>query len=55
LGNRSLKEGVVEVKLRNDLQQTRSCSLDSLVKDTKDLVDSLEREIRSAMVHRELA
>ena len=55
LGNRSLKEGVVEVKLRNDLQQTRSCSLDSLVKDTKDLVDSLEREIRDAMVHRELA
>lgn len=55
LGNRSLKEGSVEVKLRSDLTQTRSFPLESLVTNTRDLIDSLEKGIRGAMVHRELA
>ncbi|MGE0073969.1 MAG: proline--tRNA ligase [Sphaerochaetaceae bacterium] len=54
LGNRSLKEGNVEVKLRGSSEDTKSFPLASLVGDTKDLVASLMADIRSNMVHRQL-
>lgn len=55
LGNRSLKEGSVEVKLRDAAEKQLSFPLGSLVEDTKVLVDSLFAKIASEMVHRELA
>ncbi|HLW22365.1 MAG TPA: His/Gly/Thr/Pro-type tRNA ligase C-terminal domain-containing protein, partial [Sphaerochaetaceae bacterium] len=54
LGNRSLKEGKVEVKLRSDLASTLSFPIETLVDDVKSLIASLEDDIRSRMVHREL-
>ncbi|PKL03223.1 MAG: proline--tRNA ligase, partial [Spirochaetae bacterium HGW-Spirochaetae-9] len=54
LGNRSLKEGNVEVKLRGSSEDAQAFPLASLVADTKDLVASLMADIRSNMVHRQL-
>ena len=54
LGNRSLKEGDVEVKLRGSSEDAQAFPLASLVADTKDLVASLMADIRSNMVHRQL-
>lgn len=54
LGNRSLKEGKVEMKLRSDLGTTLSYPVETLVDDVKGLIASLEDDIRSQMVHREL-
>lgn len=55
LGNRSLKEGSVEVKLRSNLQETNSLPLASLGSQVKELVTSLHKEISARIVHRELA
>ncbi len=49
LGNRSLKEGNVEVKVRKNLDQQLSFSLDTLVEETKALIKTLEDEINSSM------
>jgi prolyl-tRNA synthetase len=54
LGNRSLKEGKVEVKLRAKPDESLSFPLESLVSDVKELIVSMEEDIRSSMQHREL-
>lgn len=54
LGNRSLKEGNVEVKLRAKTEESFTFSIDTLVKDTQSLIAKLNQEIRSTMVHKEL-
>jgi prolyl-tRNA synthetase len=54
LGNRSLKEGKVEVKLRAKPDESLSFPLESLVSDVKELIISMEEDIRSSMQHREL-
>jgi len=55
LGNRSLKERQVEVKLRAKPDENRSYSLDTLTDDVLQLIESMKQDIRSAMVHRELS
>lgn len=53
LGNRSLKEGKVEVKLRRNLEETFSFNLDSLVEETKALIAKLQAEIDEQIVEKE--
>ena len=55
LGNRSLKEGKVEVKLRAKPEQSLSFTLENLAGEVTALIVALQNEIRGAMVHRELA
>ena len=54
LGNRSLKEGKVEAKLRAEGESSYSFALETLVDEVKTVISSLEDTIRSQMVHREL-
>lgn len=53
LGNRSLKEGKVEVKLRRNLEDTFSFELASVVEETKALITRLEQELEEAVVETE--
>ncbi|NCC90550.1 MAG: proline--tRNA ligase, partial [Spirochaetia bacterium] len=53
LGNRSLKEGKVEVKLRRNLEDTFSFELASVVEETKALIARLEQELEEAVVETE--
>jgi prolyl-tRNA synthetase len=55
LGNRSLKEHTVEVKLRAKPEEQRAFPLNTLTEDVVQLIESMKAEIRSAMVHRELS
>jgi prolyl-tRNA synthetase len=50
VGNRSLKEGQVEVKLRSDLATSFSFALESVADDTAALVERLVREIEESVV-----
>ncbi|NLZ77621.1 MAG: proline--tRNA ligase, partial [Spirochaetales bacterium] len=49
LGNRSLKEGKVEVKIRNDMEEQLSFDLASLVDEVKALIKRLENQITDSM------
>lgn len=49
LGNRSLKEGKVEVKVRSNLAEQFSFDLESLVDETKQLIKTLEAEVHDSM------
>ena len=53
LGNRSLKEGKVEVKLRRNLEDAFSFELASVVEETKALITRLEQELEEAVVETE--
>lgn len=53
LGNRSLKEGKVEVKLRRNLEETFNFELSSIVEETKALVAKLKAEIEDNVVEKE--
>lgn len=55
LGNRSLKEGKVEVKLRRNPEETLSFDLDKLEDAVRDLMVSLKKDIDDKIVHAELA
>jgi len=54
VGNRSLKEGKIEVKLRSNLEETLSFDLADLTHEVKDLVASLQKKLTDAMVHKSL-
>ncbi len=54
LGNRSLKEGKVEMKLRSNLSESSLVPLESLLDHIKDQIASLDKEIIDAMVPRSL-
>ncbi|MGI6439522.1 MAG: proline--tRNA ligase [Sphaerochaetaceae bacterium] len=54
LGNRSVKEGTAEVKLRRDLETTHTIALDSLCDDIETMVQDLHNEILKEMVAKEL-
>ncbi len=54
LGNKSFKEGKAEVKLRSNLDETLSYSLETLVEDVKNKVKELQDEITNNIVHKEL-
>jgi prolyl-tRNA synthetase len=53
LGNRSLKEGKVEIKLRSNLDETLSFDLDDIVSETRQLVAKLYAEIDAQIVEKE--
>lgn len=53
LGNRSLKEGKVEVKLRRNLEESFSFELSSVVEETKALIAKLEAELKGQIVEKE--
>lgn len=53
LGNRSLKEGKVEVKLRRNLEESFSFELASVVEETKALIAKLEAELKTQIVEKE--
>ncbi|WP_320129207.1 proline--tRNA ligase [uncultured Sphaerochaeta sp.] len=53
IGNRSLKEGKVEVKLRSNLEETLSYDLDNIVGEIKDLIAKLTKEIQDKIVEKE--
>lgn len=50
VGNRSLKEGKVEVKVRSDLSQQLSFDLKTVVSETQALIASMVEEIEQAIV-----
>jgi prolyl-tRNA synthetase len=54
VGNRSLKEGKVEIKLRANLDETLSFELDGLATKVKSLVMELTDGIEKAVVPRSL-
>ncbi len=53
LGNRSLKEGKVEVKLRRNLEETFSFELASVVDETKALIAKLKAELEDQIIEKE--
>ena len=53
LGNRSLKEGKVEVKLRSNLDETLSFDLDKVVKQTLELIATMKAELNATIVENE--
>ncbi|MFA6905826.1 MAG: His/Gly/Thr/Pro-type tRNA ligase C-terminal domain-containing protein, partial [Sphaerochaeta sp.] len=53
LGNRSLKEGKVEVKLRRNLEETFSFELATVVEETKALIAKLKAELEDHVIERE--
>ena len=53
LGNRSLKEGKVEVKLRRNLEESFSFDLTTVVEETKALIAKLEAELEDQIVEKE--
>jgi len=55
LGNRSMKEGKIEVKLRKNLQQTLSIDLNDPVVQTKAIIDSLQKEVDDEVVEKTLS
>ncbi len=55
LGNHSLKEGKIEVKLRRNPEETLSFDLDKLEDAVRDLMVSLKKDIDDKIVHAELA
>ncbi|MGI5910357.1 MAG: His/Gly/Thr/Pro-type tRNA ligase C-terminal domain-containing protein, partial [Sphaerochaetaceae bacterium] len=55
IGNRSLKEGKVEIKLRGNLDETLSLDLDGLAQEVKDLIAKLQGQIAAGIVNKELA
>ena len=55
VGNRSLKEGKVEIKLRANLEETLAFELDGLAAKVKSLVQDLTEGIEKAVVPRSLA
>lgn len=54
IGNRSLKEGKVEIKLRSNLEETINLDLDGLAQEVKDLIAKIQGEIDANIVHKEL-
>jgi prolyl-tRNA synthetase len=55
VGNRSLKEGKVEVKLRSNLEETLSFAMDDLVVEVKAQLNKLQQGIDSSIHFTELA
>jgi prolyl-tRNA synthetase len=55
IGNRSIKEGKVEVKLRGNLAETLNLDLDGIAQEAKDLIAKLQGEIAAGIVNKELA
>lgn len=53
VGNRSLKEGKVEVKLRSNLEETLSFDLDTITQEMKSLIKSLTDAIDANIVEHE--
>jgi prolyl-tRNA synthetase len=53
LGNRSLKEGKVEVKLRRNLEESFSFELTTVVEETKALIAKLEAELEDQVIEKE--
>ncbi|MGE4452917.1 MAG: proline--tRNA ligase [Sphaerochaeta sp.] len=53
LGNRSLKEGKVEVKLRSNLDESFSFAVDTVVEETLSLIAKLKNEMESQIVEYE--
>jgi prolyl-tRNA synthetase len=53
LGNRSLKEGKVEVKLRRNLEESFSFELTTVVEETKALIAKLKAELEDRIVEKE--
>jgi prolyl-tRNA synthetase len=53
LGNRSLKEGKVEVKLRSNLEESFSFGVDTVVEETLSLIARLKDELASQIVETE--
>jgi len=54
LGNKSYKEGKAEIKLRSNLDESFSYSLDTLVDDVKNEIKKLQDEITANIVVKEL-
>ncbi len=55
VGNRSLKEGKVEVKLRSNLEETLSFAIEDLVVEVKAQLSKLQLNIDSSIHFAELA
>jgi prolyl-tRNA synthetase len=53
LGNRSLKEGKVEVKLRSNLEESFSFGVDTVVEETLSLITKLKNDLASQVVENE--
>jgi prolyl-tRNA synthetase len=53
LGNRSLKEGKVEVKLRSNLEESFSFGVDTVVEETLSLITKLRNDLASQVVENE--
>ena len=53
IGNRSLKEGKVEVKLRSNLEETLSFDLDNIAGEIKELIEKLKNEINEKIVEKD--
>ncbi len=53
IGNRSLKEGKVEVKLRSNLEESFSFELNTVVEETQAMVAKLKGELASQLVEKE--
>lgn len=54
IGNRSLAEGKVEVKLRSDMEKTFNLDVEGLASEVKDLIAKLQGELDSRIVEKEL-
>lgn len=54
LGNRSVKEGKAEVKLRKDLSQNKLFELETLTEEISKTIKNLEQEITDNIVHSEI-
>lgn len=54
LGNRSVKDGKAEVKLRKELDKNFLFDLDSLTSQILDCINQLKEEIQKNIVHKEL-
>ncbi|NCC66478.1 MAG: proline--tRNA ligase, partial [Spirochaetia bacterium] len=53
LGNRSLKEGKVEVKVRSNLEENLSFNLETVIDQTKALVADLQDDLAAKIVEKE--
>ncbi len=53
LGNRSLKEGKVEVKVRSNLEENLSFNLETVVDQTKALIADLQDDLAAKIVEKE--
>ncbi len=53
LGNRSLKEGKVEVKVRSNLEENLSFNLETVVDQTKALIADLQADLAAKIVEKE--